>query len=276
MEKAKKYFGEYEMTWKRVIVFAVITAVITAVLNLIPALSDTSFQDIAIVVDCWFLFAMFVIMNCKTWKEAAIKTFVFFLISQPLIYLIEVPFNPMGWELFGYYGYWFKLTVLTLPGAAIAFLVKKKNWLSVAVLSVATAYLAYASVNYFYTVLARFPHHLLSCIFCAALALFFIFAFLDEKKHRIAALAIFAIVLIACAIVCKPVNVNEIDLDEGDWTYTVSDESVVTVEEIDGDSFKLKAKGEGSTIITFKNTDGTVVEYSASVSGGGIYTDLID
>lgn len=264
------------MTWKRLVIFAVLTAVVTAVLNLIPAFSDTSFQDIAITFDCWFLFAMFIIMNCKTWKEASIKTFMFFLISQPLIYLIEVPFNSMGWQLFGYYGYWFKLTVLTLPGAAIAFLVKKKNWLSVAVLSVATAYLAYAAVEYFYALTTKFPHHLLSCIFCVALALFFIFAFLDEKKHRIAALALFVVVLVACAVINKPVNVSEIDLEAGDWNYTVEDDSIVTVEKIDGDSFKMKAKGDGNTILTFENSDGTVLEYAVSVSGGGIYTDLID
>lgn len=276
MEKAKKYFGEYEMTWAKVLIFAVITAVVTAVLNLIPSLSDTSFQDIAIVIDCWILFAMFIIMNCKTWKEASIKTFVFFLVSQPLIYLIEVPFNSMGWQLFNYYGHWFRLTVLTLPGAAIAFLVKKKNWLSVAVLSVATGYLAMAAVDYFYTLIWRFPHHLISCVFCIVLALFFIFAFLDEKKHRTAALAVVAVVLIASAIISKPDTTADIELPEGEWSYTVDDESVVSVETIDADSFRFKAKKEGNTIVTFENSDGSITEYYVTVYGGDLLTGAID
>lgn len=64
MEKIKKCFGEYEMTWPKVIIFSLITAVITAGLNLIPALNDTSFQDIAIAYECWILFAVFIIVNC--------------------------------------------------------------------------------------------------------------------------------------------------------------------------------------------------------------------
>ena len=43
--------SQANMSWKRVIIFSIITAVITAVLNVIPALSDTSFQDIAINLD---------------------------------------------------------------------------------------------------------------------------------------------------------------------------------------------------------------------------------
>lgn len=117
----KKYFGEYNIRWSRVIILAVITAVYTAVINLMPFLKETSFQDIAISLECWILFAVFIIVNCKNWWEASLKCFVFFLISQPLIYLIEVPFNSLGWRIFQYYKYWFIMTVLTLPGAVVAF-----------------------------------------------------------------------------------------------------------------------------------------------------------
>ncbi len=41
--------------------------------------------------------------------------FFFFLISQPLIYLLQVPFSSMGFELFIYYKYWFIWTLLTIP-----------------------------------------------------------------------------------------------------------------------------------------------------------------
>ena len=271
MEKFKKYFGEYEMTWPKVIILAVITAVITAGLNLIPALNDTSFQDIAVALDCWFLFAIFIIVNCDKWWEASLKTFVFFLISQPLIYLIEVPFNELGWGVFQYYRYWFILTVLTLPGAAVAFLLKRKDWLSVAVLSVATGYLAYASVDYFYTAMARFPHHIISAVFCLALAVFFVFVLLDEKKHRIAALAVIAAVLIFCAIVFKPISTQELVLGDGEWICSVDDESVATAE-VTGDRAVIHAEGEGTTLMVFENSAGEVEEYYVTVSGGGIFT----
>ena len=161
MRKIKTYFGELKMTWLRVILLALITAVYTALINQVPFLKDSSFQDIAIYVDWWILFAVFIIVNCEKWWEAALKCFVFFVVSQPLIYLIEVPFYAQRWEIFRYYDYWFKITLLTLPGAVIAFQLKKKNWLSVLVLSLATTYLAYASIDYFRAAMANFPNHIL-------------------------------------------------------------------------------------------------------------------
>lgn len=197
MTKLKKYFGSYNITWTRVIIFAVITAVITAVLNEIHFLNDTSFQDIAIAFECWFLFAVFIIVNCEKWWEASLKTFVFFLISQPLIYLLEVPFEPLGWGVFMYYRHWFIFTLLTIPGAAIAFLVKKQKWYSVPVLCVATGYLAYAAVMYIDMMTRHFPHHLISCIFCIALAVFFILVLFDKKSLRVSSFAITAAALLA-------------------------------------------------------------------------------
>jgi len=192
MQRIRNAFGNYGMSWPRVIIFAVLTAVITAVLNLMPFLKDTSFQDIAISFECWILFAVFLIVNCEKWWEASLKCFVFFLISQPLIYLIEVPFNSLGWQLFMYYGYWFKLTVLTLPGAAIAFLVKRGDGLSVAVLSVANAFLCLLSANYISSVISDFPHHLISAVFCLALAVFFVYVLFDGKKLRTVSLILIA------------------------------------------------------------------------------------
>ncbi len=280
MTKIKKYFGEYKMTWPRVIVFAVITAVVTAILNVIPALDDTSFQDPAINLDVWFLFAVFIVVNCEKWWEASLKCFVFFLISQPLIYLIEVPFTAMGWGLFGYYGYWFKLTVLTLPGAAIAFLLKKKNWLSVAVLSVATCYLAIVAVSYFGNAVAMFPHHLLSCIFCIGLIFLFVFVLLDEKKHRAVALAIAALAL-AGAIGWTVKNNSggstyDMYLEEGTWSCTVSDENIIDVQITDGNYVKITSEHNGAVIIDFENENGDTVSYNIVVDGANLMVSPID
>ncbi|AWE08801.1 hypothetical protein DCE79_16195 [Lysinibacillus sp. 2017] len=276
MEKVKKYFGEFNMTWPRVILLAIITAVYTALINQVSFLKDTSFQDIAIYADCWILFAVFIVVNCKKWLEAALKCFVFFLVSQPLIYLIEVPFYGYGWDIFRYYDYWFKITLLTLPGAVIAFQLKKKNWLSVVVLSVATGYLSAASVRYFRAAMANFPNHLLSAIFCIALAVFFVFVLLDKKKHRIAALTVIVAVVIAFVSFTGIDKSKEILLDEGSWNYSLEDESVVVVEITEGNHVTLTAKHDGNTSIRFESDEGTEINYYVTVSGGSIWINLLD
>ena len=275
MEKAKKLFGGIKMTWPKVIVFAVITAIVTAVLNEIHFLRDTSFQDIAIVLDCWILFAMIIIMNCDKWWEASLKCFVFFLVSQPLIYLIEVPFEPLGWGVFGYYKRWFILTLATLPGAVIAFQVKRKNWLSVLILSVANGYLAAACAGYFWSTVVNFPHHLLSAIFCLALAVIFSLVLLDDKKHRIVALAIIAVVLIASLIIAKPIREKQFVLGDGEWTCVEMTGEFVDVD-IDVGAVTLKSKAKGSEILTFKSNTGETKEYWITVTGHEILVNEMD
>ena len=68
-------------------------------------------------------FAVIIMSNCKKPLESALKTFAFFLISQPLIYLLQVPFSPMGWGLFSYYPYWFYWTPATFPMAFVGWFI---------------------------------------------------------------------------------------------------------------------------------------------------------
>ena len=275
MEKIKKYFGGISMTWPRVILFAVITAVYTALINQIPFLKETSFQDIAINPECWLLFAVLIVVNCEKWWEASLKCFVFFLISQPLIYLIEVSFSSMGWEIFQYYGYWAKITLLTLPGAVIAFQVKRKDWLSVAVLSVATGFLSWMGVEYLRVATSDFPHHLLSSLFCFALALVLIFALLERKNHLIVSLLVVAAVIIAAVFITGRGRTAETYLGEGSWSYTVEDDSVVRVEIADGNA-AVTAKHDGYTVIVFENAEGSTQSFDVTVSGGSVWMSPID
>lgn len=271
-----KWFTNQKMSWVKVILLALGTAVLTAGLNLVPALKGTSFQDIAINLECWILFAVFIIVNCKKWQEAAIKTFVFFLISQPLIYLIQVPFSSLGFQIFQYYKYWFIITILTLPGAVIAYQIKRKDWLSVAVLSVATAFLGYMAADYFWIVKSKFPHHILSLCFCIILALFLIFTIHDQKKHRIAAIAVVVVSIVVCLIVFKPIFDQTIQLEDGKWTYTVDNSEIASVTVDDNNSAVFSANKDGTAIFTFTNEKGDTIEYCATVSGGGIFISVID
>ncbi len=274
--KEVKWYTNQKMTWKRVIVLALITAVVTAGLKLIPALNGTSFQDIAVNLECWILFAVYIIINCEKWQEASIKTFVFFLISQPLIYLIQVPFAGMGFGLFQYYKYWFVITVLTLPGAAIAFLVKRKDWLGTAVLSVATGFLGFMTADYFWSVKAKFPKHILSMCFCIALVLFLAFVLLDKKMHRIVAVGVAVVVLAVSLFILKPIDKQTIDLGEGTWTCTVDKPDIADVVISDGTQALVTAHSDGNTFVTFVNGQGEIKEYLISVGGGSIYLNEMD
>lgn len=278
MEKLKKHFGEFDMTWPRVLLLALGAAVWTAAMAAIPLLNDTSFEDISVTFEWWFLFAVFIVVNCKKWWEASLKCFVFFLVSQPLIYLFQVPFSTQGWGLFGYYRYWFIFTLLTLPGAAVAYQLKRKNWLSVAVLCVATGYLAFQSAMYFHSAALRFPRHLLSAVFCLALAVFFVFVLLDEKKHRIAALAV-PLIIFAAAMVWNFLpgggSMTGLTLSEGEWTYTIDDTSIADITVEDGNDFTITGKKNGSAIIDFENTDGTVQSYCIVVNGRSLMVNPV-
>ena len=91
MKTLNKLFFEIEMTWKKIIIFAVASGVITGIIMQIPLLEGTSIQNIGITLEAWILFAIIICCNCKSPKEAALKTFIFFLIS--LLYIIKVVYK---------------------------------------------------------------------------------------------------------------------------------------------------------------------------------------
>ena len=95
----KKLFGELDLTWKKLIIFAIFIGVYTGVMAIIPSTKDTSFRDISISFEWWVLFGTLIIINSKSPLDSALKCFVFFLISQPIVYLVQVPFNPYGWGI---------------------------------------------------------------------------------------------------------------------------------------------------------------------------------
>lgn len=182
-----KLFFKNEMTWKRVILFAIITAIFSAVMLIIPFTAHTSLANPGTYPEFWLLCALIVVMNCNSPLDAGLKTFVFFLISQPLIYLIQVPFSWLGWQLFMYYPRWFIATLFTFPMAMIAYYIKKDNVLSSIILSLACALLTFMGMYFLAATLDHFPHMLLSVIFCFALVPILIIALLKKKKNRIIA-----------------------------------------------------------------------------------------
>lgn len=188
----KRLYGGLHMTWAKVILFAIATGIYTGVVMIIPALKDTSFQDIGISYEWWVIFAVILVVNCEKSWEAMLKCFVFFLISQPFVYLVEILTGhlsfSMGW---GYYAHiWLPMTLLTIPGGFLAYFCKKQNLLGGIILGLGNTIQAGLAVVYFAMALQQFPFHLLSGIVCVVSVFVMTLCIQKEKKNRIVAFAI--------------------------------------------------------------------------------------
>ncbi|MBR3115947.1 hypothetical protein IKF30_01845 [Candidatus Saccharibacteria bacterium] len=185
----KKLFGGLNITWPKLIIFGIIMGIYTGLMALLLP-DGNSFHDIAVTGEWWVLPAMIIIINSKKPLDAALKTFVFFLISQPIVYLVQVPFNYMGWGLFGYYPYWFGITLLTFPAAFVCWYIKKDKWYSGLILAIVTTYLAVVGVNRFHLMLESPLNHLVTIIYCFLMIPILLFATLKDKIPRIITVAI--------------------------------------------------------------------------------------
>ena len=200
MKFMQKLFGGLKISWWKLIVFAVICGVYTGVMALLPMARDTSFQDISITFECWVLFAIILIVNAKSPLDSALKVFVFFLISQPLVYLVQVPFHEMGWQLFKYYPPWFRWTLLTFPMAFVGWYMKKDKWWGLLILSPMLAFVGYHYYGFFGEAVHVFPHHLLSAVFCAATMIIYPLFIFRNKKIRMVGLAISLALLVGFTV----------------------------------------------------------------------------
>ena len=280
----KKLFGGIDMTWKKVILFAVITGVYTGVMMIFPALKGTSFQNIGISFEAWILFAILIIVNSKTPLDSALKVFVFFLISQPLVYLVQVPFFRDGFGIFRYYPSWFVWTLLTFPMAFVGHFMKKDKWWGLLILAPMMVLLGSHLSAFFGEMLIYFPKQLLSVLFCAAtLVIYPVFIF-REKKIKTAGL-ILALVILAGSLVLgfatRDSHIYNTSLlssggetsgIEYDDTYEVylEDPSFGEVrigyeQSIETYMVYASFRKTGDTVLVLKAPDGTAYEYDITV-----------
>lgn len=265
------------MTYKKVVIFAIITALYTGLINEVAFLKDTSFRDIAIYPECWLLFALIIVSNCKSALDAAIKTFIFFLLSQPLVYLIESFFEPMGLGIFMYYKKWFIATLLTFPAAIVAYQLKRKNWLSVVVLAFGEGLLIYQAVDYLQSLFNHFPNHLLSFVFCLVSAVLLIFIFFEDKVKRVVLLLFITISFIILLFI-KGVSIKyqsqTINLPSGNWQIIENCDDIASTE-IVNDNLVVTGKSDGTGIITLKNENNETITYCLTVYGKQMLCDEI-
>ena len=206
MEKIKKIFGEINITWLKLIISAIMVGIYTALMALIPTLKYTSFHDITVTFEVWILFGIIIIMNSKSAVDSALKCFVFFLISQPLVYLIQVPFNSLGFRIFIYYKYWFIWTLLTIPMGFIGYYMKKDKWWGILIL---TPMLLLLDAGSYYTYLVEtlfdFPYHLLTTLFCLITMLLYPLCIFNNKKNKVITFII-SVVIIVCLTILAFTN----------------------------------------------------------------------
>ena len=275
----KKLFGGIDLSFKRIIILAILAGVYTAIMAIIPGLKYTSFHTITVSFEVWILFGILIIMNSKSNKDAALKCFVFFLISQPLVYLLQVPFSWQGWNLFQYYRIWFVWTILCLPMGYIGYYMKKDKWWGYLILLPMVLLTAYSYSMYFSDFLFSYPKYILISLFCIATMIIYPLYIFNDKKIKTVGVVVSSLLIVVITVLGllnPPVYSTDIlssnDKNPFDDTYKVylKDKkygklSIMRLEEIDGYFVHAEFRKAGKTSFVLESSDGKMVEYNVSI-----------
>ena len=278
MKILKKLFGGINLTWLKLIIFAVLAGVYTAAMAMIPAAKDTSFSDLTVTFEVWILFGILIIMNSKSAIDSALKCFVFFLISQPLVYIIQDLVNHSN--LFAsYYKYWVIWTLATIPMGFIGYFMKMNKWWGLIILTPMMAFLGYHYSMYLGKAVYSFPYHSLTCAFCFITLIIYPIAIFDDKKIKVTGLAISLVIIgfMTVLSIRKPSVYNTTILVNGeehhfDDSYTVylADESygkvfIVYEENIEDYMVNAEFKKQGKTEVVMVSPDGEETVYEIDI-----------
>lgn len=283
MNKIKKLFGEIELSWKKTIIFAVAAGVYTALMTLIPQLKYTSFITITATFEVWILFGIIIIMNSKSNKDSALKCFVFFLISQPIVYLLQVPFNGMGWGLFRYYKPWFIWTLLCLPMGFFGYYIKKDKWYGYLMLFPMIVMTLFSFYMYFRYFTFDCPAYLLISVFCAAMALIYPNVLFENRKIKITGTVISAVLILAIAVIVlvnpyrySPVFLSTVDGKDITEEYNVEledpkygDVHIEYMASVDAYMVHADFKKSGKTALLVTDPEGRTVRYDLTIKHDG-------
>ena len=197
----KKIFGGIDLTWKKLILFAILIGVYTGIIAMIPMLRDTSFSDLTVTFEVWIFFGIFIIMNSKSAKDSALKCFIFFLISQPLAYLVQDLINHSNLFM-TYYRFWIGWTIACVPMGFIGYYMKKDKWWGLLILTPIMILLGFEYSRYLSMTMFFFPKHLLTSLFCVITLIIYPLAIFKNKKVRIAGEVINVIIIILMSVIC--------------------------------------------------------------------------
>jgi len=275
----KKLFGDVNLSWKKVIIYAVIVGIYTALMAIIPQVRFTSLNTITATLEVWIFFGILIIINSKSNMDSALKCFVFFLISQPLIYLLQVPFSWQGWNLFGYYKFWFIVTILCFPMGYIGYYIKKDKWWGYLILFpmiLITAYSYYTYLTYFSF---YYPKYILISIFCAVAMIIYPNMLFSNKAVKITGTVISSLLIIGITVIVilNPYKYStEIlsTVDNKDITneYKVylkdskyGDVSIRYFDSIESYMVHADFKKNGKTELIIETPDGEIKEYNLTI-----------
>lgn len=93
----------------------------------------------------------------------------------------------LGWDkaLYYYLRIWLPISLLTLPGGAVAFFAKKQNVTGAVILGIGNTIVALMGVSYFLKLYSAFPRHLLTVISCASIIVVLLLGMQKRWKTRI-------------------------------------------------------------------------------------------
>ena len=274
----KKLFGEINMTWKKVIIFSIIIGVYVALINQVPTLKDTSFRDIAISFEWWILFGIIIIMNSKSPLDSALKCFIFFLISQPLIYLVQDIIGSS--DLFHtYYRNWIKWTIACLPMGYIGYYLKKDKWYGLIILTPIIVFLGYHALGFLRTTMYDFPKHLLSYLFCIITMLIYPICIYKNKKIKTVGLIISLILIVIFSVIPllnKHVYETEIFCNSEENPVDITDKvsfkdekygevSIIKEKQLDEYCIHVKFRKTGKTQLIIESNDNNKRVYDLKI-----------
>ena len=276
MEKVKKIFGEINLSWKKLLIFAIIAGVYTGIMAMLPIAKDTSFADITISFEVWILFGIIIIMNSKSAKDSALKCLVFFLISQPLVYLIQDVVNHSNLFL-TYYRNWIIWTILTIPMGFIGWYMKKDKWWGLLILIPILIFLGVHYSRFLGQIIYNFPYHLLSTLFCIITMLLYPMVIFNNKKIKIIGTIISALIILVMSIITLTNNTayNTTVLVNGGSLGAVFDDSynVYLEDESFGKVYIVKDKNIDDFMVNaeFKKAGKTNIILEDSIGNKEVY-----
>ena len=113
-----------------------------------------------------------------------------------LVYLIQVPFSSIGWQIFTYYKYWFIWTILTIPMGYLGYYIKKDKWWGLLILTPILLLVGYEYYRYLGQTIYSFPYHILTTIFCFITVILYPLMLFNNKKNKRIGVATSILILI--------------------------------------------------------------------------------
>ena len=274
----KKIFGGINLTWPKVIMMAIIAGIYTAIMAMLPIAKDTSFSDLTVTFEVWIFFGIFIIMNSKSAKDSALKCFIFFLISQPLVYLVQDVVNHSNLFM-TYYRFWVLWTIACISMGFIGYYMKKDKWWGLLILVPMLLLTAEECAGYLSKTIFSFPRHLLTTIFCISTLIIYPLAIFNNKKVKTVGVVISGLLIILIVLVCiiKP-PIYSTDILSNEEKYQFDDSYKVYLLDKKYGDLKIECEDEtedcmihadfkktGKTELILESSDGKKITFDISI-----------